>query len=186
VRNEIASMINEIEKMPLDSATQRRLQMEPILWGSECTAHVQWAYELIDMIHPTITTEDWTLLDCQEYLVDLEMSLTRAVTTLWVAGPGQLSDEQMKNRWELEPKASTARKLATDLRMKHLETYNLQMVTSTPVSQPGVLDRLKTSRLKLDVALAEEKGRVTDELSAGGQWRNSRTARNPEDPSARC
>jgi hypothetical protein len=67
--------------------------MVPVLWGSECSAHVQWAYELIDMIHPTITTEDWTLLDCQEYLVHLEMSLTRAVTTLGTGAPGIHSSE---------------------------------------------------------------------------------------------
>jgi hypothetical protein len=43
---------------------------------------------------------------------------------------------------------------------------------------------MKASRLKLDIALAAEKGRVTDELSAGAQWQSSRTVKNPEDPSA--
>ncbi len=63
-------------RLPLESATRRMVQMAPTTWEAECSAHVQWAYELMDMIHPAITTEDWTLLDCQEYLVDFETSLT--------------------------------------------------------------------------------------------------------------
>jgi hypothetical protein len=56
---------------------------------------VQWAQELIDMIHLAITAEDWTLMDCQKYLVDLEMSLAGVAIALEVSGPGQLRDGQM-------------------------------------------------------------------------------------------
>jgi hypothetical protein len=111
--------------------------MVPVSWESECSAQVQWAYELIDMIHPAITTEDWTLMDCQEYLVDLEMSVVGAVAALEVAGPGQLRDKQMKTGWELEPQASTARKLATDLRMKHLETTICRRPLPPPSASQG-------------------------------------------------
>ncbi len=69
--------------------------MAPTTWAAECSAHVQWEPELIDMVHPAITTEDWSLMDCQEYFVDLETSLTGVATTLEVSGPGQLRDNQM-------------------------------------------------------------------------------------------
>jgi hypothetical protein len=44
-------------------------QVVPVSWGAKCSAYVQWAYEIIDMIHSAVTTEDWSLVDCQEYLV---------------------------------------------------------------------------------------------------------------------
>jgi hypothetical protein len=47
------------------------------------------------MMHPAVTTEDWSLMDCQEYLVDLEMSLAGVATTLEVLAPGQLRDDQV-------------------------------------------------------------------------------------------
>ncbi len=100
---------------------------------------MQWAYELTDMIHPAITMEDWTPLVCQEYLVDLETSVVGAVAALEVAGPSQLRAEQMKTRWELEPQASAARKMATDLRMKHLETTICRQPLPPPSANQGYL-----------------------------------------------
>jgi hypothetical protein len=39
------------------------------------------------MIHSAVYPADWSLVDCQEYIVDLEMSLAKAVAALEVAGP---------------------------------------------------------------------------------------------------
>jgi hypothetical protein len=69
--------------------------MVPLSWGAECSAYVQWACEIIDMIHSAVTVADWSLVDCQEYLVDLEMSMTKAVAALEVGGPGQLREDQV-------------------------------------------------------------------------------------------
>jgi hypothetical protein len=33
--------------------------------------------KITDMMHAEITMEDWSLLDCQEYLVDLEISCNK-------------------------------------------------------------------------------------------------------------
>ncbi len=86
---QIASRMNEIAKLPLESATRRRMQMAPTTLASACSEHMQWAQELIDMIHPAITAEDWTLMDCQEYLVYLETSLAGVATALEVLGQGR-------------------------------------------------------------------------------------------------
>jgi hypothetical protein len=107
VKSEVASRVNEIAKLPLEFATKRRMQMAPTTWAEECSAHMQWARRLIEMIHPVRTTEDWSLMDCQEYFVDLETSLTGVATALEVSGPGQLRDDQMgstenwSRRWVL-------------------------------------------------------------------------------------
>jgi hypothetical protein len=54
------------------------------------------------MMHPAVTTEDWSLMDCQEYFVDLEMSLAGVATALELSAPGQLRDDQMGVYRELE------------------------------------------------------------------------------------
>jgi hypothetical protein len=87
VRDEIASRIQTKAKTPLESSGRRLAHMMPISWGAECSAYIQWAYEIIDMIHSAVTIADWSLVDCQEYIVELEMSVTKAVDALEVAGP---------------------------------------------------------------------------------------------------
>jgi hypothetical protein len=47
------------------------------------------------MIHSAVTVADWSLVDCPEYLVDLEMSMTEAVAALEVGGQGQLREDQV-------------------------------------------------------------------------------------------
>jgi len=75
VKSEVANRVSEMTKAPLEFAVKRRMQMAPTSWEAECSAHVAWAKVLIEMIQPAVTTEDWSLMDCQEYFVDLEMSL---------------------------------------------------------------------------------------------------------------
>ncbi len=79
MKNEITGRIHEIAKMPLKCTAQRMAQVAPVLWGAECSTYVQWAFEIIDMIHSAVTTKDWSLEDCQEYLLGLEMNMTKAV-----------------------------------------------------------------------------------------------------------
>ncbi len=102
VKSEVASRVSEITKAPLEFAAKRRMQMSPTSWAAECSAHVAWAKGLIEMMHPAVTTEDWSLMDCQEYFVDLEMSLAGVATALEVSAPGQLRDDQMRVYRELE------------------------------------------------------------------------------------
>jgi hypothetical protein len=125
VSSKVASRINDIGKLPLEFATKRRMQMAPTTRAAECSTHVQWARGLIEMMHPAITTGDWSLMDCQEYFVDLETSLTGVATALEVSGPGQLRDDQMGTYRQLESEVGVAHGLANKLRAKHLENYDL-------------------------------------------------------------
>jgi hypothetical protein len=43
---------------------------------------MQGAYDIINMINAQVLVENWPLLDCQEYILDLEMNVSRAVMTL--------------------------------------------------------------------------------------------------------
>jgi hypothetical protein len=101
--------VSEMTKAPLEFAVKRRMQMAPTSWEAECSAHVAWAKMLIEMMHPVVTMEDWSLMDCQEYFVDLEMSLAGVATALEVSAPGQLRDDQVGVYRELELEVGVAR-----------------------------------------------------------------------------
>jgi hypothetical protein len=61
------------------------------------------------------------LLDCQEYILDLEMSVSRAVAALKVAGLDQLQEEPEETQTKLESEAAKSREMALELRWRYLE-----------------------------------------------------------------
>ncbi len=154
MKSEGASRVSEMTKTPLEFAVKRRMQMSPTSWAAECSAHVAWAKGLIKMMHPAVTTEDWSLMDCQEYFVDLEMSLAGVATALKVSAPGQLRDDQMGVYRELELEVGIARGLANKLRAQHLEAYDLQGGPVAFADLSGIGKRLRTARMRLDEKLA--------------------------------
>ncbi len=140
VKSEVASRVSKMTKAPLEFAVKRRMQMAPTSWEAECSAHFAWAKMLIEMMHPAVTTEDWSLMDCQEYFVDLEMSLAGVATALEVLAPGQLRDDQVGVYRELELEVGVARGLANKLRARHLEAYNVRstrLYSSVPLLETG-------------------------------------------------
>jgi hypothetical protein len=154
VKSEVASRVSEMTKALLEFAVKRRMQMSPTSWAAECNAHVAWAKGLIEMMHPAMTTEDWSLMDCQEYFVDLEMSLAGVATALEVSVPGQLRDDQMGVYRELELEGGVARGLANKLRARHLEAYDLQGGPVAFADSSGIGKRLRMARMRLDEKLA--------------------------------
>jgi hypothetical protein len=154
VKSEVASRVSEMTKAPLEFAVKRRMQMSPTSWAAECSAHVAWAKGLIEMMHPAVTTEDSSLMDCQEYFVDLEMSLAGVATALEVSAPGQLRDDQVGVYRELELEVGVARGLANKLRARHLEAYDLQGGPVAFAYSTGIGKRLMMARMRLDEKLA--------------------------------
>jgi hypothetical protein len=146
--------VSEITKVPLEFATKRRMQMSPTSWAAECSAHVTWAKGLIEMMHPAVTTEDWSQMDCQEHFVDLEMSLAGVATALEVSAPGQIRDDQMGVYRELELEVGVARGLANKLRALHLEVYDLQGRPVAFANSSGITEKLRAARLRLDEKLS--------------------------------
>ncbi len=158
VKSKVANRVSEITKVLLEFATKRRMQMSPTSWAAECSAHVAWAKGLIEMMHPAVTTENWSLMDCQEYFVDLEMSLTGVATALEVFAPGQLRDDQMGVYRELELEVGVARGLANKLWARHLEAYDLQGRPVAFVDSSGITEKLRAARLRLDAKLSANLG----------------------------
>ncbi len=154
MKSEVANRVSEMTKAPLEFAVKRRMQMAPTSWEAECSAHVAWAKMLVEMIHPAVTTEDWSLMDCQEYFVDLEMSLAGVATALEVSVPGQLRDEQVGTYRELEREVGVARGLANKLRARHLEAYVQQGNPVAYADTSGIWKRLMMARVRLDEKLA--------------------------------
>ncbi len=124
MKSEVASRVNEIAKLPLEFDEKKNADGTHLMGRGVQRARAVDA-RIIDMIHPAITTEDWSLMDCQEYFVDLEKSLTGDATALEVSGPGQLRDDQMGIYRELEQEVGVARGLPNKLRAKH--PGNLQL-----------------------------------------------------------
>jgi hypothetical protein len=93
-------------------------------------------------------------MDCQEYFVDLEMSLAGVATALEVSAPGQLRDDQVGVYRELELEVGVARGLANKLRAQHLEAYNLQEGPVAFADSSGIGKRLMVTRMQLDEKLA--------------------------------
>jgi hypothetical protein len=93
-------------------------------------------------------------MDCQEYFVDLEMSLAGVATALEVSVPGQLRDDQMGVYRELELEVGVARGLANNLRAQHLEAYDLQGGPVAFADSSGIGKRLMMARMRLDEKLA--------------------------------
>ncbi len=158
VKSEVANRVREITKVPLEFAIKRRMQMSPTSWAAECSAYVTWAKGLIEMMHPAVTTEDWSLMDCQEYFVDLEMSLAGVATALEVSAPGQLRDDQMGVYRELELEVGVARGLANKRRARHLEAYDLQGRPVVFADSSGITEKLRAARLRLDAKRSANLG----------------------------
>jgi hypothetical protein len=136
------------------------------------------------MMHPAITTEDWSLMDCQEYFVDLETSLTGVATALEVSEPGQLRDNQMGVYRELELEVGVARGLANKLREKHLEDYDLRGIPVMATDPSEVIEKLKAGRLKLDAELSTCREARQNEQGAGISWAGLGSEKGPIRPSA--
>jgi hypothetical protein len=184
VKNEVASRVSEITKVPLEFATKRRMQMSPTSWAAECDAHVSWAKGLIEMMHPAVTTEDWSLMDCQEYFVDLEMRLAGVSTALEVSAPGQLRDDQMGVYRELELEVGVARGLANKLRAQHLEEYDLQGRPVAFADSSGITEKLRAARLRLDAKLSTSLGANQGERAAKALQQRLSQEESKKKPSA--
>ncbi len=139
---------------------------------------------LIEMMHPAVTTEDWSLMDCQEYFVDLEMSLTGVATALEVSAPGQLRDDQMGIYRELELEVGVARGLANKLRAKHLEEYDLHWRPVAFADPCGITEKLKAGRLRLNAKLSASLGARHGEQAAMILQQRLRQGEGSRKPSA--
>jgi hypothetical protein len=136
------------------------------------------------MMHPAITAEDWSLMDYQEYFVDLETSLTGVAMALEVSGPGQLRDDQMGVYRELEQEVGVAWGLANKLRARHLENYDLLGIPVAAANPSDIIKKLKAGRLRFDSELSAGWEARQNEQRVGPSRLDSRAEESPRRPSA--
>jgi hypothetical protein len=135
-------------------------------------------------MHRAVTTEDWTLMDCQEYFVDLEMSLAGVATALEVSAPGQMRDDQMGVYRELELEVGVARGLENKLRAQYLEVYDLQGKPVAFADSSGITEKLRAARLRLDAKLSANLGADQDSRAAKALQQRLNQEESTRKPSA--
>ncbi len=82
---------------------------------------VSQAEGVISQITPAITTEDWSLQQCYDYLVELEMVTSGALMALRLTENDIGSDQVSLQAECIGSRAWEARNLALELRQKHLD-----------------------------------------------------------------
>jgi hypothetical protein len=82
---------------------------------------VSKAEGVIEQMTSAITTEDWSLQHCHDYLVELEMVTSGALMALRLTA-NDISSEQVSPQAEcIGSRARKARNMALELRQKHLD-----------------------------------------------------------------
>jgi len=93
----------------------------PLKWREQATRRVSKAEGVIEQMTSAITTEDWSLQHCQDYLVELEMVTSGALMALRLTA-NDISSEQVSPQAEhLGSRAWKARNMAMELRRRHLD-----------------------------------------------------------------
>jgi len=90
-------------------------------WREQAVRRVSQAEGVIGQITPAITTGDWSLQDCHEYLVALEMVTNGALMAFRLTANDIGSDQVSQQAECIGSRAREARNMALDLRQKHLD-----------------------------------------------------------------
>jgi hypothetical protein len=76
---------------------------------------------VISQITPAVTTKDWTLQYCHDYLVELEMAMSGSMMALRLTA-NEIGSDQVSQQVEcIGSRAREARNMALELRQKHLD-----------------------------------------------------------------
>jgi hypothetical protein len=93
----------------------------PYTWREQASRRVRQAEGVISPVTPAITTKDWTLQSCQDYIVELEMVTSRAMMALRLTANDIDSDQVSQQVECISSRGREARNMALALRQKHLD-----------------------------------------------------------------
>jgi hypothetical protein len=79
-----------------------------------------------------VTTEDWSLQHCHDYLVELEMATSGALMALRLTANDIGSDQVSMQAECIGSRARKARNMALELRQKHLDAGQRQTGAGVP------------------------------------------------------
>ncbi len=121
VREEMLDRLPAMVREPLQRGGDLIMSSTPFTWREQAVRRVSQAEGVIGQITPAITTGDWSLQDCHEYLVELEMVTSGALMALRLTANDIGSDQVSQQAECIGSRAWEARNMALDLRQKHLD-----------------------------------------------------------------
>jgi hypothetical protein len=74
--------LQSMVRVPLQRGGDLIMSSIPNGWREQCARRVRKAYDVISLVTPVVTTRNWSLQNCQEYLVELEMVMSGAMMAL--------------------------------------------------------------------------------------------------------
>ncbi len=121
VREEILDRLQAMVPEPMQKGGDIIMSSIPLKLREQAMRRVSKAEGVIEQMTSAITTEDWSLQHCHDYLVELEMVTSGALMALWLTA-NDISSEQVSLQAEcIGSKARKARNMALELRQKHLD-----------------------------------------------------------------
>jgi hypothetical protein len=82
IMEEMLDRLQSLVQDPLQKGGDLIMSSIPYTWREQAARRVRQAEGVISAVSPAVTTEDWTLQNCQDYLVELEMVTSGAMMAL--------------------------------------------------------------------------------------------------------
>ncbi len=112
-------MLDRLQAMvhePLQRGGDLVMSSIPYTWRNQAVRRVSQAEGVINQITSAITTEDWLLQQCHDYLVELEMVTSGALMALRLTANDIGSDQVSIQAECIGSQARKARNMALELR----------------------------------------------------------------------
>ncbi len=117
-------MLDRLQAMvcePLQRGGDIVMSSIPYSWRNQAMRRVSKAEGVIEQMTSAITTEDWSLQHCHDYLVELEMVTSGALMALRLTANDIRSDQVSPQAECIGSRARKARNMALELRQKYLD-----------------------------------------------------------------
>ncbi len=118
---EILDRLQSLVRDPLQKGGDLIMSSIPYTWREQAARRVRQAEGVISQITPAVTTKDWTLQYCHDYLVELEMATSGAMMALRLTANDIGSDQVSQQVECIGSRAREARNMALELRQKHMD-----------------------------------------------------------------
>ncbi len=82
IMEEMLDRLQSLVRDPLQKGGDLIMSSIPYMWREQAALRVCQAEDVISSVTTVVTTKDWTLQSCQDYLVELEMVTSRAMMAL--------------------------------------------------------------------------------------------------------
>jgi hypothetical protein len=121
VMEEMLDRLQSLVRDPLQKGGDLVMSSIPYTWREQAARRVRQAEGVISQVTPAVTTEDWTLQYCHDYLVEMEMAPSGAMMALRLTANDIGSDPVSQQVECIGSRAQEARNMALELRQKHLD-----------------------------------------------------------------